>query len=124
MQYAQLADSKEGGNLVTTLNLNIAMACIKGGNYHRGIDAATRVLNIEGASTHAKAYYWRATGYFNLKNHRRCLADCVASVKLQPKNKSARKLYKKSLASQKKTKIAKTKIKSFFSGDLGTVNLT
>ena len=43
-------------------------------------------------------------GYFNLGNHKQCTADCVAAVKLQPKNKAARKLYKKALAAQKKAK--------------------
>ena len=117
MEYAELAGNDEGKNLATTLNLNLAMACIKGGNNQEGIDAATKVIATEGAATHVKAYYWRATGYFNLKDHKYCIADCVASVKLQPKNKAARKLYKKSLAAKKKAaKSAKAKVKHLFSG--------
>ena len=85
------------------------MACIKGGHNQAGIDAATSVLNTESASTHAKAYYWRATGHFNLKNHKQCVADCIACIKLQPKNKASRKLCKKSLEAQKKVKSAKAK---------------
>ena len=123
LDYAELAGSDAGKNLATTLNLNRAMACIKGGNYQEGIDAATKVLDTEGESTHVKAYYWRATGYFNLNDYKRCLADCVASVKLQPKNKAARKLYKKSLAARKKAKAAKAKAKatSVFSEAFGKV---
>ena len=116
MEYAELAGNDEGKNLATTLNLNLAMASIKGGNNQAGIDAAAKVLATEGAATHVKAYYWRATGYFNLVDYKQCIADCVASVKLQPKNKAARKLYKKSLAAKKKAKSAKTKAKNLFSG--------
>ena len=116
LEYAELAANDAGKNLATTLNLNRAMAYIKDGSNQEGIDAATKVIDTEGAPTHVKAYYWRATGYFNLKNHKRCIADCVASVKLQPKNKAARKLYKKALAAQKKAKANKAKAKSLFSG--------
>lgn len=116
LEYAELAGNDEGKNLATTLNLNLAMAHIKGGNDQEGIDAATKVIATEGAATHVKAYYWRATGYFNLKDHKRCIADCVASVKLQPKNKAARKLYKKSMEAKKKAKSAKTKAKKLFGG--------
>ena len=116
LEYAELAANEEGKNLATTLNLNIAMAYIKDGSNLEGIDAATKVLDTEGAPTHVKAYYWRATGYFNIKKHKRCIADCVASVKLQPKNKAARKLYKKALAAQKAEKATKAKAKNLFSG--------
>ena len=122
LEYAQLAASKEGKDLVTTLNLNRAIANIKGGNNQEGIDAATSVLNTEGAPSHAKAYYWRATGYYNLKNHKQCLADCAASLKIRPKkNRATRQLYKISSAAQKKNNSAKSNIKSAFSGALGTV---
>ena len=90
MDYAELVGNDEGKSLLTTLNLNFAMACIKGGYYQEGIDAATIVIATEGAATHGKAYYWRATGYFNLADHKQCIADCMASVKLQPKNKVAK----------------------------------
>jgi len=123
LDYAELAGNDEGKNLATTLNLNLAMASIKGGNNQEGIDAATKVIATEGAATHVKAYYWRATGYFNLEDHKHCIADCVASVKLQPKNKAARKLYKKSLAAKKKAKSAKSKAKNLFSGAFDKVSM-
>ena len=116
LEYAELVCNEKGKNLATTINLNRAMAHIKNGDNQKGIDAATKALDSVGSSTHAKAYYWRATGYFNLKNNKRCLADCVASVRLQPSNKAARKLYKKALAAQKKVRANKSKAKSLFSG--------
>ena len=82
LECAELVPAK---NLIITLKLYRAMACIKSGKNQEGIDLATTVIKIEGKKDTVtdilvKAYYWLAKGYSNMK---------------KPKEKQdARKLYK------------------------------
>merc|ERR1712005_76101 len=99
------------------------MAYVKAsGNDKNAIASATRVIDqpddaVEGAVV--KAYYWRATAYFNLGEYAQCKKDCVAAAKIDKSNKSVRKLYKKAM---KAAKSSKAQIKKLYKGAFNKVH--
>lgn len=108
--------------LTATLGLNQAMAYVKSANNKNAITSATRVI---GQPDHAvggtvvKAYYWRATAYFNLGEYAQCKKDCVAAAKIDKANKSVRKLYKKATQA---AKSSKAQIKKLYKGAFDKVH--